>query len=116
MGPSGFWSGQGGGRTVTFRRRQDHLIAPQPGGQAMPPESLTVAPGPDARSVRTADGKVLRPPEDWDLLPPGDAGLTRRVKAAGPTWTVQERKGRKVFSRGVWAPRAVIAAARAALD
>jgi hypothetical protein len=42
------------------------------------------------------------------LLPPGDAGLTRRVKAAGPTWTVQEKKGRKVFSRGVWAPKARI--------
>jgi hypothetical protein len=82
----------------------------------MPHESLIVAPGPDARSVRTADGRVLRPPEDWDLLPPGDPGLTRRVKAAGPTWTVQERKGRKVFSRGVWAPRVVLAAASAALQ
>ncbi|MBL9122478.1 MAG: DUF2293 domain-containing protein, partial [Planctomycetaceae bacterium] len=37
------------------------------------------------------------------------------VKAAGPTWTVQEKKGRKIFSRGVWAPAAQIAAAQASL-
>ena len=28
-------------------------------------------------------------------MPPGDAGLTRRVKAAGPSWTVIEKRGRK---------------------
>jgi hypothetical protein len=49
------------------------------------------------------------------LLPPGDAGLTRRVKATGPTWTVQEKKGRRTFSRGVWAARQQIEAARKAL-
>jgi hypothetical protein len=81
----------------------------------MSKESRVVSPGPAARSVRTSSGEVLHPPEDWDLLPPGDAGLTRRVKAAGPTWTVQERRGRKIFSRGVWAPRATIEAARAEL-
>src|SRR6185437_8773581 len=83
--------------------------------KSMPHQSRIVAPGPDDRSVRTAAGDVLRPPADWMLLPPGDAALTRRVKAAGPTWTVQEKRGRKVFSRGVWAPRAVVEAARAAL-
>jgi hypothetical protein len=51
---------------------------------------------------------VLRAPEDWVLLPPGDPGLTRRVKLAGPTWTVQEKRGRKIFGRGVWAPRAAV--------
>jgi hypothetical protein len=70
--------------------------------------SLIVSPGPDPRSVRTKEGQVLVPPEDWALLPPGDAALTRRVKEAGPTWTVQVVKGRKIFSRGVWAPRATI--------
>src|SRR5208283_697587 len=47
--------------------------------------------------------------------PPGDATLTRRVKAAGPTWTVQEKRGRKVFSRGIWAPAAVVEQVRAEL-
>jgi hypothetical protein len=59
---------------------------------------------------------VLRVPEGWSCLPPGDAGLTRRVKAAGPSWTVVEKVGRKTFSKGVWAPAENITAARAALD
>ena len=82
----------------------------------MPQETRIVAPGPSDRSVRTADDLVLQVPTDWDLLPPGDAALTRRVKAAGPTWTVQEKKGRKMFSRGVWAPADRIAAIRFKLE
>lgn len=81
----------------------------------MTAETLVVAPGPDGRSVRTAGGEVLQPPEGWVLLPPGDAALTRRVKAAGPTWAVQEKVGRKTFSRGVWAPRTVVDQVRAEL-
>jgi hypothetical protein len=80
------------------------------------PDSLTVAPTPDPRRVRAPDGSLLTPPPGWALLPPGDAGLTRRVKAAGPSWTVVEKKGRKVFSRGIWAPEAHITAARAELE
>ena len=76
----------------------------------------TFAPGPTPNSVRSADGKVLTAPEDWALLPPGDAALTRRVKAAGDHWVVQEKKGRKVFSRGVWAPAATIDKIRAELE
>lgn len=82
----------------------------------MPDKSRIVAPGPTDRTVRTADGQILKAPADWELLPPGDAGLTRRVKAAGPTWTVHEKKGRKTFSRGVWAPANRIAAVRAELE
>jgi len=81
----------------------------------MPDRDRIVAPGPSPRSVVADDGRVLLTPEGWTLLPPGDAGLTRRVKAAGPTWTVREMMGRKAFSRGVWADSAVIGAARAAL-
>ena len=75
-----------------------------------------VGPGPEERTVRSSDGIVLSVPAGWELLPPGDAGLTRRVKAAGPSWTVQEKKGRKIFSRGVWAPRAHIMSAKSALS
>lgn len=60
-------------------------------------------PGPSPRTVKAADGRILSVPADWELLPPGDPGLTRRVKAAGPFWLVQESRGRKVFSRGLWA-------------
>lgn len=80
------------------------------------PESLTVAPTKDARRVRAPDGTLLTAPAGWALLPPGDAGLTRRVKAAGPSWTVVEKVGRKLFSRGVWAPEEHIVRARAELE
>lgn len=73
-------------------------------------------PGPTPATVATPDGRVLTPPPTWALLPPGDPGLTRRVKAAGEHWVVQEKKGRKVFSRGVWADRAVIESLRAELE
>lgn len=79
-------------------------------------DSLTVAPTSDPRRVRAPDGSLLTPPPGWALLPPGDAGLTRRVKAAGPSWTVVEKKGRKTFSHGIWAPEAHITAARAELE
>ena len=79
-------------------------------------ETRVVAPGPDETTVRTADGKLLKVPQGWELLPPGDAGLTRRVKAAGPTWTVQEKKGRRTFSKGIWAPKESIVAIRVDLE
>jgi hypothetical protein len=82
----------------------------------MATENLIVAPGPRPETVLTTDGQVLTPPPDWSLLLPGDPGLTRRVKAAGPSWTVQEKRGRKIFSQGVWAPRANIAAAMKQLE
>jgi hypothetical protein len=82
----------------------------------MPTQTRIVSPGPNGRSVRTSTGELLEPPADWALLPPGDAVLTRRVKAAGPTWTVQVRMRRKIFSRGVWAPAATIEAVRSELD
>ena len=79
-------------------------------------ESLVCGPGPSERTVRTADGRVLTVPVGWELLPPGDAGLTRRVKASSVTWTVQEKKGRKLFSRGVWVAAGVISKVQAELD
>jgi len=76
----------------------------------------TFAPGPTPNTVRTADGTVRAAPEGWNLLPPGDAGLTRRVKAAGDHWVVQEKVGRKMFSRGIWASAATIERVRAELE
>lgn len=51
---------------------------------------------------------VPAPPEGWVLVPPGDAALTRRIKAAGPSWSVQEKRGRKLFSQGTWADGTVV--------
>ncbi len=62
----------------------------------------TFSPGPSPNSVRDSDGNVRTVPAGWRLVPPGDAALTRRVKAGGLHWAVVEKKGRKLFSRGVW--------------
>lgn len=70
----------------------------------MPEESLIVRPSPKPRHVFTLQGDLLAVPEGWALLPPGDAAVSRRIKQAGATWTVKEKKGRKEFSRGIWAP------------
>ena len=61
------------------------------------------SPGPAPGTVRAANGNVLTVPAGWVLLAPGDAALTRRVKGAGDHWVVQQRRGRKIFSQGVWA-------------
>jgi hypothetical protein len=66
--------------------------------------------------VRATDGKVLAVPGGWILLPPGDAALTRRVKAAGDHWVVAEKKGRKVFSRGIWTAAEAVERIRAELE
>jgi len=80
------------------------------------PADDVFAPGPRDRTVRAASGEVRRVPEGWDLLPPGDAGLTRKVKALGPSWTVKEKRGRRMFSRGVWAPAGQIEEARVQVE
>ena len=70
--------------------------------------NATYLPGPKPNTVRAPDGAVHTVPDGWVLVPPGDAALTRRVRAAGESWSVTEKRGRKVFSRGVWAPGATV--------
>lgn len=81
----------------------------------MSDQSLIVSPGRDENTIRTASGAVLRPPPDWMLLPSDDATFTRRVKAGGPTWTVRQKRGRKILSLGVWAPQIVVERVRSEL-
>lgn len=82
----------------------------------MPNQTRDVSPGPRERQVKTADGELLEVPAGWELLPPGDAALSRRVKSEGPAWSVKEKRGRKLFSRGIWAPRERIERIRRALE
>lgn len=79
-------------------------------------DSIIFTPGPDPNTVRDAKGEAHQVPEGWILVLPGDAALTRRIKAAGEHWVVQERKGRKVFSRGVWTSEASVERIRAELE
>ncbi len=81
----------------------------------MPTETREVRPFSKPRHVLAAEGYILAVPADWNLLSPGDAALSRRIKQDGPTWTMVEVKGRKRFSKGIWAPAARIEALRAEL-
>jgi hypothetical protein len=78
-------------------------------------EHREVSPGPRAGTVKNAQGEVLTVPAGWAHLPPGDAALTRRVKEAGACWTMHEKRGRKSFSLGLYAPADTIERTRAAL-
>lgn len=78
--------------------------------------SISFTPGPTPNTVRTAEGKVVAVPEGWVLVPPGDAALSRRIKAAGDHYAVAEKKGRKVFSRGIWTSAATVERIRADLE
>lgn len=80
------------------------------------PESLVLAPTAEPRVFLAPDGQRVSPPDDWACLLPGDAMITRRVKQAGPSWAVVEKKGRKVFSKGLWAPRVTIDSVTAAAN
>jgi len=77
---------------------------------------LSYSPGPSQRTVRDASGKVIDVPAGWELLPPGDAMITRRVKAAGDHWLVTEQRGRRLFSQGIWADGKTIAKVRAGVE
>lgn len=100
-------SGVGECRRIDVKERMEFF---------MPKTNRIVSPGKTGRTVVTDKGEVLTPPEEWVLLPPGDAALTRRVKQAGIFWQVQEKRGRRTFSRGVWAPATTVETARNALE
>ena len=82
----------------------------------MPDQTRVVAPGKTDGTVIADSGKTLTIPLTWSLLKPGDAGATRRVKAAGPSWTVKAKRGRRVISLGVWAPAETITSVIKGLD
>lgn len=78
--------------------------------------SVTYSPGPAPNTVRAPDGSVRTAPAGWILVPPGDPALTRRIKAAGDHWVVAEKRGRKVFSRGIWTSAETVERIRAELE
>ena len=79
-------------------------------------KALIFAPTSDPRVFVATDGSRHTAPPGWACLPPGDAGLTRRVKSLGPSWAIIEQRGRKAFSKGLWAPSEHIEAATTALE
>ena len=76
----------------------------------------TVSPGPKPNSVCLANGTVFLVPQDWELVPPGDPALTRRIKAVGPALMVKYRVGRREMSGGIWTLSHVARSIREQLD
>lgn len=66
-----------------------------------------VGPG-KGRQVLGEYGENIKVPDNWDFLPAGDAGLTRKVSSKGIFWRVQIKKGRRLISQGIWAPKNTI--------
>lgn len=63
----------------------------------------------------TSDGRftdeennIVKIPEMWEFLPAGDAGVTRNVTKAGEYIRVKQKRGRRLISKGVWAPKEAI--------
>jgi len=68
--------------------------------------------GSEEGGLLSDSGQPLAPPPDWAFLPAGDAGITRRIKAKGPTWVVQVKKGQRLIAKGIWASKADILASQ----
>lgn len=66
-----------------------------------------VSPGPKGK-ITNEYGEIETPPTDWSFLPAGDAGITRKVTSKGNFWRVQFKKGRRIVSKGIWAPSTTI--------
>ena len=79
----------------------------------MPTETRTFLITKSDGRLKDKAGKVYSVPASWENLPAGDASVTRKMKSLGPTWTVQEKKGRKTFSHGVWAAKEQLDEAKA---
>ena len=77
------------------------------------PEAIEVRLGEKEGYVFNLAGKPMQIPAGWEVLTPGVAALSRRVKQEGPSWTVIEIKRRKRFSHGVLAPAERIAMLKA---
>lgn len=66
-------------------------------------QDLIVAQGMAENTVRLPSGEQRAIPKGWAFLPAGDAFITRRVKKAGPAWTVQVQRGRRKIALGIYA-------------
>src|SRR5947209_12870806 len=110
--------GEGPAHTTIRAALREHDVAPRkrPRKEAEKNERPHLHPWPDRKH-----GPVSRwaSPDRTRRLgspAPGNPTLTRRMKEAGDHWIVQEKRGRKTLSRGVWAPAGTIKRLRADLE
>jgi len=76
-------------------------------------ECREVRPDPKDGYVRDQQGKPLKIPAGWSLLPPGDAALSRRIKKAHDCWIIKTQKRRRMVSLGILSDHATIERLRA---
>lgn len=62
-------------------------------------------------TLKNEFGEPMRIPHGWKFLAAGDAGITRKVKAKQQYIKVEYKKGRRTYSKGIWAPAEIIIAA-----
>jgi len=74
-------------------------------------ESRIVTPG-KSNTFIGEKGEILTPPAGWSFFPAGDAGITRKITSAGIYWRVQIKAGKRIISKGVWAPSVTIEKAK----
>ncbi|HIJ91215.1 MAG: DUF2293 domain-containing protein [Desulfobulbaceae bacterium] len=76
----------------------------------MEPANKIVRPGLNGNLI-SETGEKLTPPDGWAFLPAGDAGITKKVTAGGIFWRLRVQMGRRIISKGLWAPETTIALA-----
>jgi hypothetical protein len=74
-----------------------------------------VHPGPN-NTLLNKFGEQVLPPKGWKFLPAGDAAITRKITSKGIYWRVQFKKGKRMISKGIWAPKEVIEEAQAQVE
>src|SRR2546423_111539 len=100
-----------------LRVRRGHPTQRRCRGAAWPARQRSVAGSPEIELRSSLDVAALRRLERRrDVPPEGAAALTRRIKAAGDFFAVAEKRGRKVFSRGIWTAAATVERVREALE
>jgi hypothetical protein len=77
----------------------------------MSSRSRIVTPG-SGNTLIGENGELLTPPADWGFFPAGDSGITRKITTAGIFWRVQVKMGKRLISKGVWAPSDIIEKAK----
>ncbi len=82
----------------------------------MSEETMDVRPGKRPGYVNSFAGKEMKIPDGWELLPPGDAALSRRIKKDGPSWVVKDVFKKRLISKGILAPSERIKALREELE
>lgn len=65
--------------------------------------------------LRDQNGFKVEIPEGWLFVPAGDAALTRKITARKRYFRLQVKKGKRIQSKGVWAPERIVSEAKQAV-